>query len=185
MANVTEMRPGNYFLDNGEIYNVLDIHLNKTAMRKMVVRLKVKNVRSGAITEQTHNSGYQLDRISLDKRKMSYLYDDGIFLVFMDNENYEQVSLPRATLDWELKFLVPNSEVDIAMYEGEILGLSLPAKVNLLVTECPPGVKGNTATGATKDATLETGITIRVPLFIEEGERISVKTDTGEYDGRA
>lgn len=90
MANVTEMRPGNYFLDNGEIYNVLDIHLNKTAMRKMVVRLKVKNVRSGAITEQTHNSGYQLDRISLDKRKMSYLYDDGSFLVFMDNENYEQ-----------------------------------------------------------------------------------------------
>lgn len=185
MVNVTELRPNNYYLENGEIYSVLDVHLNKTAMRRMIVRMKVKNVRTGAITEVTYNSGHQMDRISIERRKMSYLYDDGTFLVFMDNENYEQISLPQDHFDWELKFLVPNSEVDIAMYEGEVLGVSLPPKVNLKITHCPPGVKGNTATGATKDATLETGLVIRVPLFIEEGEVISVKTDTGEYDGRA
>ncbi|MDY0214142.1 MAG: elongation factor P [Bacilli bacterium] len=185
MVNVTELRPGNYFTEGGEIYHVLDILLNKTAMRKMVAKLKVKNVRSGAITEQTYNSGYQLDRISINKQKMQYLYDSGDLLVFMNTDTYEQVELNKTALTWELNFLVENSEVEMASYDDEIFGVTLPPKVSLKITECAPGVKGNTVTNATKDAVVETGLRLRVPLFIEEGEVISVKTTDGSYDGRA
>lgn len=185
MVNVTELRPGNFFIEKDEIYNVLDILHNKTAMRKMVVRLKTKNVRTGAITEQTYNSGYQINRISIHKQKMQYLYDSGTGLVFMNNDTYEQLEIDKATLTWELNFLVENGEVEIATYEGEMLGLTMPAKVELKVTECDPGVKGNTVQNATKDAVTETGWKLRVPLFIEEGEVIIVKTTDGTYDGRA
>lgn len=185
MVNVTELRPGNYFIEANEIYNVLDILLNKTAMRKMVAKLKVKNVRSGAITEQTYNSGYQIERISISKQKMQYLYDNGDFLVFMNTDTYEQVELGKDALTWELNFLVENAEVEMAIYEGEILGVTLPPKLNLKITETAPGVKGNTVQNATKDAVLETGWKLRVPLFIEEGEVITVKTVDGTYDGRA
>lgn len=185
MINVTELRPGNFFVEAGQIYHVIDILLNKTAMRKMVAKLKVKNVRTGSIVEQSYNSGYAIEKISIDKRKMSYLYEDNGMLVFMDQDSYEQIELNKETLTWELRFLVPNSEVEFALYEGEILGITLPAKVTLKITECAPGVRGNTVTSATKDAVLETGITIRVPLFIEEGELVVVRTDTGDYDGRA
>ncbi len=185
MINVTELRPGNFFLEDGNIYNVIDVLLNKTAMRKMVAKLKVKNVRTGATTELSYNSGYGIERINIDKRKMQYLYDTGDALVFMDSETYEQIEIQRDLLTWELNFLVANSEVEIAMYEGEVLGLTLPAKMTLKITECAPGTKGNTVTNATKDAVVETGLRLRVPLFIEEGEIISVRTDNGAYDGRA
>jgi elongation factor P len=185
MINVTELRPGNYFTEGGNLYNVLDILLNKTAMRKMVAKLKVKNVRTGAITELAFNSGYQIERISIEKRNMSYLYDSGDFLVFMNNQTFDQVEVPKSMLTWEIQFLTENAEVEIATYEGEILGITLPAKVALKVTECAPGIKGNTVQNATKDAVLETGLRLRVPLFIEEGETIMVRTDNGAYDGRA
>lgn len=185
MVNVTELRPGNFFIEKDEIYNVLDILHNKTAMRKMVVRLKVKNVRSGAITDQTYNSGYQINRISIHKQKMQYLYDAGTGLVFMNNDTYEQLEISKDTLTWELNFLVENSEVEIATYEEEMLGLTMPAKVELKVTQCDPGVKGNTVQNATKDAVTETGWKLRVPLFIEQDDVIVVKTVDGTYDGRA
>ncbi len=185
MINVTELRPGNYFTEAGEIYNVLDILLNKTAMRKMIAKLKVKNVRTGAITEQTYNSGYQIDRISISKHKMTYLYDSGDFLVFMNTETFEQVELQKESLTWELNFIVPNAEVEMAGYEGEIFGITLPPKVALKISECAPGVKGNTVQNASKDAIVETGLRVSVPLFIEEGEVIMVKTTDGSYDGRA
>lgn len=185
MINVTELRPGNYFIEAGNLYNVLDILLNKTAMRKMVAKLKVKNVRTGAITELTFNSGYQIDRISISKKTMSYLYDAGDGLVFMNNDTFEQVEVPKTMLEWEMQFLVEGHEVEIASYEGELLGITLPAKVALKITECDPGVRGNTVQNATKDAVCQTGLRIRVPLFIEEGEVVLVRTDNGTYDGRA
>ena len=183
--NVTELRPGNYFEDDGNLYYVIDILLNKTAMRKMVAKGKVKNVRSGAITELSANSGYQVETVRLDKKKMNYLYDNGDFLVFMDNETYEQVEIPKARLEWEIKFLKENQEVEITSYEDEILGINLPAKVTLKITHCEPAVRGDTVNKAMKDATVETGLKIRVPLFINEGDNVLVRTDTGDYDGRA
>ncbi len=183
--NVTELRPGNYFEDDGNLYYVIDILLNKTAMRKMVAKVKVKNVRTGAITELSANSGYQVDTVRLDKKKMNYLYDNGDFLVFMDNETYEQVEIPKTRLEWEIKFLKENQEVEITSYEDEILGINLPAKVTLQITHCEPAVRGDTVNKAMKDATVETGLKIRVPLFINEGDNVLVRTDTGDYDGRA
>ena len=185
MVNVTELRPGNYFIDENNLYQVLDILLNKTAMRKMVAKVKVKNVRTGTINELARNSGYMVENVRLDKRQMQYLYDSGDFLVFMDQETYDQVEIPVERLQWEKQFLKGDEIVEITSYEGEILGVNLPAKVTLKITQCDPGVRGDTVNKPTKPATLETGLVVRVPLFIEEGEEVLVRTDNGEYDGRA
>ena len=183
--NVTELRPGNYFLEDGNIYLVLDILLNKTAMRKMVAKVKIKNVRTGSITDMSANSGYQVETIRLEKKKMNYLYDGGDFLVFMDNATYEQVEIPQERLTWEKQFLTENLEVEIVTYEDEILGINLPAKVTLKIVECEPAVRGDTVNKAMKDAILETGLKVRVPLFVNNGDSVLVRTDSGDYDGRA
>lgn len=185
MVNVTELRPGNYFVDEGNLYQVLDILLNKTAMRKMVAKVKVKNVRSGTTTELSRNSGYMVDSIRLEKRQMQFLYDSGDFLVFMDQDTFEQIEISNARLVWEKQFLKGDELVEITSFDGEILGVNLPAKVALKITQCDPGVRGDTVNKPTKPATLETGLVVKVPLFIEEGEEVLVRTDTGEYDGRA
>ena len=185
MVNVTELRAGNYFVEDGNIYQVQDILLNRTAVRKMVAKVKVKNLRTGAMTEMAKNSGYMIETIRLDKRQMQYLYDTGDALCFMDQETYEQIEISKDRLKWELQFLKGDEIVDITSYEGEILGITLPAKVALQITDCEPAVRGDTVNKAMKDAILETGLKVRVPLFIENGETILVRTDNAEYDGRA
>ncbi|OPZ36680.1 MAG: Elongation factor P [Tenericutes bacterium ADurb.BinA155] len=185
MINVTELRPGNYFEDEGALYQVLDILLNKTAMRKMVAKIKVKNLRTGAIFELARNSGYGVEEVRLDKKNMQYLYDAGETLCFMDGKTFEQIELPKANLQNEIPYLAPNGEVTIVSYNDEILGIQLPSKVALTVTECEPAVKGDTINSAMKDAVLETGYKLRVPLFVNQGDKISVDTVTGKYDGRA
>lgn len=183
--NVTELRPGNYFIDEGNLYQVIDILLNKTAMRKMVAKVKAKNMRSGAIIELARNSGYDVEKAVLSKKKMVYLYDSGDFLVFMDNATYDQIEIAKSRLEWEMNFLVSNAEIDILFYEDEILGITLPSSVALQITDCEPAVRGDTVNKAMKFATVETGFKLKVPLFIDNGETILVRTDTGEYDGRA
>lgn len=184
--NVTELRPGNYFEDENTLYQVIDILLNKTAMRKMVAKVKVRNVRTGAITELSRNSGYDVQQVSITKKVMNYLYDGGETLVFMDPKTYEQIELPKVGLENQIPYLAPNGEVTIACYDDEVLGIELPSKVALEVVDCEPGVRGDTVTnGGSKDATLETGLKIRIPLFIEKGEKVLVDTTTGKYDKRA
>ena len=185
MVNVTELRPGNFFTEEGNIFQVQDILLNKTAMRKMVAKVKVKNLRSGSIVEISRNSGYMIETIRLDKRQMQFLYDSGDFLVFMDQETYDQIEIEKSRLEWEKQFLKGDEIVEITSYEGEILGINLPAKVALKITACEPAVRGDTVNKAMKDATLETGLKIRDPLFINEVEVVSVRTDDASYDGRA
>ena len=185
MVNVTELRPGNYFTEDGNIYQVQDILLNKTAMRKMVAKVKVRNLRTGAVTEMAKNSGYMIETIRLDKRQMQYLYDTGDALCFMDQETYDQIEISKDRLQWEVQFLKGDEIVDITSYEGEILGITLPAKVALKITDCEPAIRGDTVNKAMKDAVVETGLKIRVPLFIENGEVVLVRTDNGDYDGRA
>jgi elongation factor P len=183
--NVTELRPGNYFIDEKNLYQVIDILLNKTAMRKMVAKLKVKNIRNGAITEVSRNSGYDVEEVRLDKATMQYLYDSGETLNFMNPKTYDQIELPKSNLENELQYLVPNLEVIVISYESEILGIQLPAKVALAVTQCEPAIRGDTINSAMKDAVLETGLKIKVPLFVNIGDKVSVDTTTGKYDGRA
>lgn len=185
MVNVTELRPGNYFKDENQLFLVMDILLNKTAMRKMVAKVKVKNVKTGAIVELSRNSGYMVDVVRLDKEKMVYLYDSGATLCFMNQTSYEQVEISKDRLKWEMNFLVANTEIDIIRYNDEILGISLPIKVPLKIVDCEPAVRGDTVKSAMKNAKLETGYEVKVPLFIDNGETILVRTDTGDYDGRA
>lgn len=185
MVNVTEVRPGNAYTWEGEIYSCIDIDLNKTAMAKMKVKIKSKNLRTGAVLDMSFIGGDKVEILHLEKKKMSYLYDEGDSICFMDNNTYEQISLSKEKLEWELKFLKEGSEVEILDYEGEILGISLPAKVALQITECEPAVRGDTVNKAMKDAYLETGLKVRVPLFIEQGESVWVFTADGSYDSRA
>ncbi|MBR2577693.1 MAG: elongation factor P [Erysipelotrichaceae bacterium] len=186
MINCTEIKPGQCFTWENELYQCIDIALNKTAMAKMKVKVKVKVPRTGVVKELSLISGDKVGEAYIDKRNMQFLYDDGSNAVFMDGETYEQVEIPKERLQWEMNFLTPNLEVNILVYEGnEILGINLPDKVELELTECEPAVKGDTATNALKNAVCETGLQIKVPMFIENGERIIVSTADGKYSSRA
>lgn len=185
MVISNDLKPGMSFKYDGAIYTVLDVWQNKTAMRKMVVKVKAKNIRTGAITDISMTGGDKIENIRLDKATVQYLYDEGDALVFMNTETYDQISIEKARLEWEMNFLKENTEVEVSSFEGEVLGINLPSKVVLKIVETEPAVKGDTAKTATKDAKLETGFMIRVPLFIENDEDVIVRTDTGEYDSRA
>lgn len=183
--NCTELHPNQYFTWEGELYQCIEVTLNKTAMAKMKVKIKVKQPKSGVVKELSLIGGDQVFETTVDRRDMQYLYDDGDMAVFMDSESYDQVEIPMERLQWEKKFLIPNLELTITFYEGEVLGIVLPDKVDLVLVKSDPAVKGNTATAATKDAITETGLLVKVPLFIEQDEKITVSTIDGHYCGRA
>lgn len=185
MIIVNDLRPGTTLEYENNIYVVMDISHNKTAMRQMIVKTKVKNLRSGTITELTFTGGDKVEPAHIEKKEMQYLYDTGEALVMMDTTTYDQIEIPKERLEWEMKFLKANDNVIIQTYESEILGVILPDKVALEITECEPAVKGDTATSASKNAVLETGLEIKVPLFIEAGEIVLVTTADGKYSSRA
>ena len=185
MIIVNDLKPGNNFEKDGEIFTVLNVDRNKTAMRQMIVKVKVKNLRNGVINEISFTGGDKVEQAMIEKKKMQYLYDSGDAYVFMDNETYEQIEIPHDHLEWESNFLTPNLEIDVLSYDGEVLGVGLPDKVELGLSECEPAVKGDTATNALKNATCETGLQIRVPLFVNETDRVIVSTADGKYCGRA
>lgn len=185
MIIVNDLRPGQTLEHEGNIYTVLDISHNKTAMRQMIVKTKVKNLRTGTIVELTFTGGDKVEPAHIDKKQMQYLYSDEEFVFFMDNETYDQIQIEKSKIKWELNFLKEQDLVTISMFETEILGLILPDKVALQIVECEPAVKGDTATNASKNAKVETGLEIRVPLFISEGEMVLITTTDGKYSSRA
>lgn len=185
MILVNDLKLGMSFEENGELYKVLDISRNKTARSQMNIKVKVKNLRSGTMTELGYTAGDKVEQAILDKKDMQYLYDGGDGLVFMDLESYEQVEIPKSRLEWELQFLKENDNVTITFFGNEIIGIDLPDKVALKVIEADPAVKGDTATNAMKNATVETGLVVKVPLFISEGEVILISTTDGKYSSRA
>ena len=174
MISSNDLKPGLTILVDGEIYTVLEASQNKTARSAMVVKAKVRNVRTGSNVELSWGGGEKVEPAQIEKREMQYLYDTDEAMVFMDNETYDQVEIPMDRLKWERNFIVPNSNVNISSYEGEIL-----------VVECEQAVKGDTATSASKNAVLETGLEVKVPLFINQDEMIVVNTNDGKYSGRA
>lgn len=185
MLNCTEIKPGQCFTWENELYQCIDIQLNKTAMAKMKVKVKVKQPRTGVVKELSFIGSDQVGEAYLDKRPMQFLYDSGDMEVFMDTETYEQVEIPKERLEWESNFLIPNLDVNITFYQGELLGVILPDKVDMDLIECEEAVKGNTATSANKNAVTETGLNVKVPLFINLSDRITVSTVDGKYCGRA
>ena len=184
MITSNDLRSGNAIIYEGNLYQVVDTSQNKTAQRQMIIKAKVRNMRTGSVTELTFIGGDKLEQAMIDKREMQYLYDAGEALVFMDGETFEQVEIDKSRLEWELNFIKENADIEVVFYEEEILGVNLPDKIALKVIEAEPAVKGDTATNAQKNAKVETGFEIRVPLFISEGETVLVSTADGKYSGR-
>ena len=149
------------------------------------MKMKLRNLRTGSLVEETYNTNIKIERARVDRLPMQYLYSMGDTYVFMNNETYEQLEIPADKLADQIKYLKEGLEITISMYEGEIIGISLPEKVEYEIVETSEAVKGNTTNNAQKDATLETGYVVKVPLFIAQGEKIIISTSDGKYAGRA
>lgn len=169
---------------DGNIYQVLEFQHVKPGKGPAFVRSKLKNLRTGAIIDHTFNAGIKVEQAHIDKNKMQYLYANGESRVFMNMENYEQVEINESQIKDEIKYLKEGMECDIMFYGTEMLGVDLPEKLEVEVTRTEPGVKGNTTSTAMKDAEVETGYTLKVPMFIEQGETIIINTKTGKYISR-
>jgi elongation factor P len=167
------------------LFSVVEFQHVKPGKGGAFVRTKLKNVRTGAVIERTYRADEKLDQALIDKREMQYLYTEGDAFVFMDNTDYEQMHAPRASLGVSANYLKEGDSAVLQMYEGEIVGVDLPASVELTIAETEPGVQGDRVSGARKPATLETGLQIQVPLFVNTGDRVKVDTRTGEYLTRA
>ena len=167
------------------LYTVVEFQHVKPGKGGAFVRTKVKNVRTGAVLERTYRADEKLEQAVIDKREMQYLYRDGEHFVFMDNATYDQLHVDDTALGAAVRYLKEGDSAVLQMYKSEIVGVDLPASVELSVTETEPGIQGDRVSGARKPATLETGVTVQVPLFVNSGDRIKVDTRTGEYLTRA
>jgi elongation factor P len=181
LISTGDVRKGVIIELDGQLMKVLDWSHIKMARGSAQVRMKLQNVRKGDIVERTFQAGTRWPRARVDQRKVMYLYSDGNAYHFMDNETYDQFSLTGAMLGDDARYMKENTEVFVTMHEGEVLGLDLPVTVDLQVTQTDPGFAGDTATGAKKPATLETGLVVQVPLFVNEGDMLRIDTRTGDY----
>lgn len=170
--------------DDG-IYQVLEFQHVKPGKGQAYIRTKLKNLRTGATTIETIQTGIKIENANVEKKKMQFIYDAGDSFAFMDMESFEEIQIPSTRLTYEKNFLKEGMEVLIVTYEDEILGVNVPEKVTLEVVECDPNVKGNSVQSALKNAVLETGFKVLVPLFIEVGDQIVVNTVEGRYCQRA
>lgn len=184
MINATELRKGVVVELDGKLCQVLDYQHIKQK-RTALARVKLRDIQAGHTFERTFQSSERFVRARLEFRNMQYLYNDGNIYYFMDQESYEQTSLDAGQLDDAVNYLKEGMSLQISNYKGEVIGVELPITVELAVTQTDPGFKGDTATGATKQATLETGITVQVPLFINEGDVLKIDTRNGTYLERA
>jgi elongation factor P len=180
-VQATQLRRGNTILHNGELHQVVDYaHITPGNWRGMV-QTKLRRLSTGAIIDHRFRSEDRVERAVLDEREMEYLYKDGSDFHFMDTENYEQIHFNEELLGDAVNYLVPNSKVKVEFYEGRALGVELPATIDLRVVQTEPGMPSATATNVLKPAKLETGLTVGVPHFIQEGELIRVDTTEGKY----
>ena len=180
-----DFRNGTTFEMDGNVFKVVEFQHVKPGKGAAFVRAKMRNLCTGAVVERTFNAGERLPKAHIDRREMQYLYEGDGAYNFMDNENFEQVELTKEQLGVAVNFLKENMDVKIMIYEGRILGIDLPNTVELTVVETDPGIRGDTATGGSKPAKLDTGYVVKVPLFINEGDVLRIDTRTGEYIERA
>jgi len=176
-----ELKKGASIELDGKLYSILDYSHIKTGRGSAQVRIKLRDVRSGSIIEQTFQAGTKFTRARVERRDMQYLYNDDQFYYFMNTENFEQIPVSGDKIGDAGKYLKENDLCELVLFGEEVIGVELPMTVELTVVETDPGFKGDTATGGTKPAKLETGLVVQVPLFVDEGTRIRVNTDTGAY----
>ena len=185
MVTAGDFRNGVTFEYEGNVLQVVEFQHVKPGKGAAFVRTKCKNVKTGSVVERTFSPTEKFENAQVDRREMQYLYTDGDLYYFMDMETYEQMPIGADKLDDNFKFVKEEMMCKIVSYKGDIFAVEPPMFVELEVTDTEPGFKGDTAQGATKPATLETGAEVKVPLFIDEGEMIQIDTRTGEYLGRA
>ena len=181
MISVTDMKKGVTVELDGQLWRVLEYDHYKPGRGKAIIRTKLRNLRTGSIVNRNFLSGDRVNDVRLDHRTVQYLYNDGEFYTFMDLETYEQPALTKSLIEDVLPYLKEGITLEFEEYEGEPIGIEAPITVELEVTDAPPGYAGDTATGATKEVTLETGLKLQVPLFVKTGDVLRVDTRTGEY----
>ena len=185
MISVNDFKTGLTIEFDGGLWRVIDFQHVKPGKGAAFVRSKLRNLRNGNVQEKTFRAGEKVGRAQIDNRKMQFLYESGDAYVFMDSENYEQIELPEEAIHEELKYLKENMEVHIMMYNAEILGVELPNTVILRIAETEPGIRGDTSSGGTKTAKLETGTNVNVPFFVNADDMVVVNTQDGSYVSRA
>ena len=185
MIGINDIKNGLTIKIDNNLFTVVEFQHVKPGKGSAFVRVKLKNLRTGTTVETTYNTNIKLETAHIDKQTMQFLYAQGDSYCFMNMQTYDQVELKKSQLGEDYKFLKENLEVIISFYEGEVLGLILPDKIEYAIVKSEPGVKGNTTSTAMKDAELENGMVIKVPMFIEEGEHILVSTSDGKYVSRA
>ena len=185
MATTADIRNGMCIEFNNGLYTIVEFLHVKPGKGAAFVRAKMKNLQTGSVVERTFNAGEKVPKAHVDRRRMQYLYEaDGAY-TFMDNETYDQYEIPVASVADELKFILENEEVKIQFFGTEVIGVQVPTTVVLTVTETQPSIKGATVTGSGKPATMETGLVVNVPDFIEVGQKLEINTETGAYLKRA
>ena len=184
MISTGELRKGVVIELDGDLWQILDYHHIKMGRGSAQVRIKFKNVKKGSIVEKSFQAGEKWPRAQLDRRPIQFMYRDGDDFHFMEMETYEQFHLNASELDDAVNYMKDGMTLDRISYDGETLGVELPITVDLVVVETDPGFAGDTATGARKPATTESGLVVAVPLFVTEGDTIRVDTRTGEYQTR-
>ena len=185
MATTNDLKNGMTLNLDGQLWNVIEFQHVKPGKGGAFVRTKMRSVMSGKVVEKTFNAGVKVEVASVEKRDMQYLYRDGEDFMFMDSTNYDQIRISKQTVGDAVDDLLENADAIVAMHEGNPLFIELPASVELTITYTEPGLQGDRSSGGTKPATVETGITIQVPLFIKQDEKVLVDTRTGAYLGRA
>ena len=181
MIPVTNLRNGTYFTDEGNLYQVLTYEHIKVGRGSATIRVKIKNLKSGSTTIKSFISGAKVDEATLEKKDLQYLYRQAETFVFMDPVTFEQVEMDEEKIGDQASFLQDGMTARILLYQNEALGIELPIKMQFKIKETEPGYKGNSATNIFKDATLESGLKLKVPLFVETGDKIVVDTRTGVY----
>ncbi len=185
MISTNEFKTNLTVTIDGDAWQVVEFQHVKPGKGAAFVRAKMRNLCTGSVVERTFNAGERLPEAHIDRREMQYLYQDGDAYVFMDNETYEQMELRKEQLGNALNFLKENMEVKVVVYESRILGVEIPNTVELTVVKTDPGIRGDTATGGSKPATMDTGYVVKVPLFINEGDVLRIDTRSGDYIERA
>ena len=185
MVSAGDFRNGITFEEDGNVFQIVEFQHVKPGKGAAFVRVKMKNVVTGAVTETSFNPTAKFEEAFVERREMQYLYNEGDLYYFMDNDTFDQIPLHHDQVEEALKYLRENDEATIKFYKGAPFLVEAPQFVDLVITDTEPGFAGNTAQGALKPATVETGLVIQVPLFIESGEKVQIDTRTGEYLGRS
>ena len=184
MATSNDLKNGIVLNIDGQLWTVVEFQHVKPGKGAAFVRTKLKNILTGKVVDRTFNAGVKVETANVDKRDMTYLYNDGSTYIFMDKDTYDQVSLNEETVGDAVNYMLENQEAVVAMHEGSPIYVELPASVVLEVTYTEPGLQGDRSSGGTKPATVETGLQIQVPLFLENGTKVRIDTRTGDYLGR-